>query len=64
MTVSQPPDKICGVCKGQKPSEFDRPITCQYTNGSRAEFGPLLNSKGVLGGKKKPKYQNFRFFNF
>ena len=29
MTVSQPLDGIFGVCKGQKPSEFDGPITGQ-----------------------------------
>ena len=29
MTVSQPLDGIFGVCKGQKSSEFDGPITGQ-----------------------------------
>ena len=40
MAVSQPPDGIFGVSKGQKPSELDGPITGQQANVPGAEISP------------------------
>ena len=41
MPVSQPADGILGVCKGQKPSELDGPITDYQANWPRAKFWSL-----------------------
>ena len=38
--VSQPPNEIFGVCKGQKSSEMYGPITGQQGNGPGAEIWP------------------------
>ena len=40
MPVSQAPDGIFGVCKGQKPSELDGLITGQQANVPGAEISP------------------------
>ena len=51
--VSQPPNEIFGVCKGQKSSEMYGPITGQQGLGQK--FGPPLSLKGVLGGQNRLK---------
>ena len=66
--VSQPPNDIFGVCKGQKSSEMYGPITGQQGNGLGAEIWPPTKLKRSLGWPKQAekmtkiaKFQNFQF---
>ena len=68
MPVSQAPDGIFGVCKGQKSSEMYGPITGQQGNGPGAEIWPPTKLKRSLGWPKQAekmtkiaKFQNFQF---
>jgi len=64
MPVSKAPDGIFGVCKGQKPSELDGPITGQQADGHGAEISPPTRSslgqpKHAKKMAKIAKFQNF-----
>ena len=68
MAVSQPPDGIFGVCKGQKPSELDGPITGQLAIGPGAEIRPLTKPQRSPGqpkqAEKMTKIAKFQIFQF